>query len=419
MNDHHEIAFTPPSTSRFSLLIDTPFIDLVRGRITGRSNYRRLIAATNLTPELSHAVDRTVRRVAKSRRNRLRATYQLMEAIQEEITQGRAPERLAECLASAGDSSLRRYRLDSRIYLREPLPSSLWQVVHETVRQLPRRRWLRTATVDVMWQRLLAEHEAGVSVEEITSRFGEAAVNARLISECQSAKIVVLQSLPDAIRQVIGRTVRATRLWPREKRGVAQELCEHFRDGIDAEKSVDELCDQFGKSELVARLIRRAKIRCRPFTWHAWNRTWQLTVVSCIGLFLFWLWLFIPFAITKPSIRIDYIADMDDRNRAIPMPQRAWPVYRKGLEQLTDWPLDWKELQDVFSKYEQSEHWPAMVNYLDENAAAMNRFISATSIARLGFVDRDPENAEWLRANGHRSFDKFNELGTPVAETIH
>jgi hypothetical protein len=90
--------------------------------------------------------------------------------------------------------------------------------------------------------------------------------------ETQSWQEVVKQSgLADEERELIGRVIERTRLWPAEKTDVARELVSHFQEAYDQGEGRDSMLAEFGSPLLAARLIRRGKIRCRPVLWKVWR----------------------------------------------------------------------------------------------------------------------------------------------------
>jgi len=416
MNATRERGFRHPSASRLARLRDTPLRDLLRGRLSARANYRRRISAADLAPSLSAAIDRSVRKLAWRRGRRLRLADQLIEAVRARLASGSDPDKLAAALEAA--CRLPQHRgIDPSLYLRDPLPAPLRRTIDETAKQVRGRRALRSATVEAVWKRFAAEHDAGILPEQIVDRFGDATVNAALITQLFSPEVVAAATLPDEILQLIRDVVQGTRLWPREKQEVAQELCEHFSDGLEAGQSSEQLRRQFGPTKLAARLVRRAKIRCRPLAWWAWCRIGQAVAASVVALSLVWLWLFVPFAMARPSINVDHLAEFDKRQQAIPRSERAWPRYRQGLEQLAPLELDWEAQSDLTANDSASQHWPTMLAYLDASGESIERFVEGSAAPKLGFVYRDPANGDWLRKVSDQSVAEFNPPGTMVIAT--
>ncbi len=133
--------------------------------------------------------------------------------------------------------------------------------------------------------------------------------------------------LPEAVASTVRTVVKHTRLWRFEKIDVAHELIAHFRDGLDHEMSADELIKHFGDERVAARLIRRAKQRQRSLVWQAlmWSRR------AVAALFVVYLGMFVYFMSGSPEVKVDYIALFNQRAAAVPVDERAWPLYREAL----------------------------------------------------------------------------------------
>ncbi|MDX9911262.1 MAG: hypothetical protein RBS39_05480 [Phycisphaerales bacterium] len=139
--------------------------------------------------------------------------------------------------------------------------------------------------------------------------------------------------LPIQLRDLVDRVVRRTRLWKGEKLDVALELVAHFRDGIEAGRSADELSATFGDPDRAARLLRHAAKRKRPAWWHAmvfFRRGILAMFTILVGVYLF---LFLRYHMGEVVVSHDYLADMNARAAAAPEADRAWPLYRQAIMQ--------------------------------------------------------------------------------------
>jgi hypothetical protein len=74
----------------------------------------------------------------------------------------------------------------------------------------------------------------------------------------------MIDRLSPSARDLVGATLAAARLAPRDRAAVGAELEQHFLDGLDAGVPLAELIGTFGDPASTAALIRRAKRRCRP-----------------------------------------------------------------------------------------------------------------------------------------------------------
>jgi len=201
--------------------------------------------------------------------------------------------------------------------------------------------------------------------------------------------------------------IHKTRLRPAEKLDTARELCAHFADGLAKGNSPDEMIKSFGSPAKSARLIRRACIRNRSFIWHAWRRTWQATAVISTIVFVLWTVLAVRFLSATPTITFDIIQEADDQSRSIPKQERAWPLYRKALiilnknQEIPNSPIKSHRISEGLHKGPESIYWTEAKAYLAKHADVINLFVEASKRPNLGFINRDPENREWLESDGH------------------
>lgn len=99
-------------------------------------------------------------------------------------------------------------------------------------------------------------------------------------------RVLAAAELPDELKQVVYDTVRATRLWNREKVDVTRELVDHFLDGLDRGRPAPILAATFGDTKQSATLIRRAKKRGRPIVWQIWHYGWMTVVAGMVAYLL-------------------------------------------------------------------------------------------------------------------------------------
>jgi hypothetical protein len=140
-------------------------------------------------------------------------------------------------------------------------------------------------------------------------------------------RVLAEAALPDEIAEVVSNTVRATRLWNREKVDVARELVAHFQDGLERGREPHALVASFGDPRQTTALIRRAKKRGRPVAWRVWHYGW----LSVAALFAVDLLTGLYMMSGQPSIKTDYLAIVNERATLVPESERAWPLYRHAL----------------------------------------------------------------------------------------
>jgi hypothetical protein len=261
------------------------------------------------------------------------------------------------------------------------------------------------------------ELAAGASVDAVLEPLADRRAAAKHLRKNGMSGLPAV-ALPSPLASVVAEVVTATRLSPNEQRDVGRELRDHFADGLAAKKTVDELLASFGNISQAAQMIRRAKIRNRPWTWRAWTISKRSAATLAAVVVLFWSFLFIRFHTARPVISRDYLAEMDRPFAGIPEEDRAWPLYREAMIGLAD----------VISKGElrlQSEEfvdWPwngdfAMDQKVSEivrsHQEAIELLREAASRPRYGFYFRDLENRDWVEGRGN-NYREFQDLTKPV-----
>jgi hypothetical protein len=155
-------------------------------------------------------------------------------------------------------------------------------------------------------------------------------------------RAVEASGLPDSAAQLILRVTRKTRLWRREQADVAVDLIAHFKDGLYAGRSVDDLVQSFGSPELAARLIRRGKRRNRPL----WYRSMRQLVLGSTAIALAYAAAALLLATRQPRVSVDYVTELNGLLPAAAANERAWPVYRAALV-----PKGVRQLDDIFTPF--------------------------------------------------------------------
>jgi hypothetical protein len=141
---------------------------------------------------------------------------------------------------------------------------------------------------------------------------------------------IARHDLPKSVVVVVGEVVRRTGLWRTEKIAVAEELAGHFRDGLDAGSTIEGLVESFGDARTAAKLIRRAKRRCRPLWWQAWWYASRTFAGLCALYVAAAVWL----AFERPVVSVNYLDVLNREARAVPAEDRAWPLYFEALKMI-------------------------------------------------------------------------------------
>ena len=144
--------------------------------------------------------------------------------------------------------------------------------------------------------------------------------------------------LPASAAELVWTIIRFAKLRDDESAAIARELTDHFREGIDGGTPVEALIDNFGDPRCAARLIRRAKIRCRSIADQLRTILAQCAMmVFAVGLSLY-IALGLYYLSGQPAPSIDYLSRLNSGALATPEEQRAWPLYRQALLKLDDFP---------------------------------------------------------------------------------
>ncbi len=194
---------------------------------------------------------------------------------------------------------------------------------------------------------------------------------------------IAAASLSGPLKMLIERVVSHTRLKPAERLDVARELIAHFADGIAAGETEADLIAAFGDERTASRLIRKAKIRCRSALWHTMRfmgRVFAVLLVIYVGMI-------VRFMTLSPEVKVDYTALINEQVEAVPMDDRAWPLYRQPILALRDVPtvegVTGYRLTDLRPE---DEAWPKAVAWLETKRTAIEQIHQAAAKPSLGFV---------------------------------
>ncbi len=219
-----------------------------------------------------------------------------------------------------------------------------------------------------------------------------------IAGELDARRVITSFNLGETLSAVVWQIVDKTRLWRSEKVDVARELASHFREGLDAGESAQQLIENFGDRVTAVKLIRRAKLRSRAWPYHAWQWTCRgimLVVTSFLLLYgaQFW-WLYSA----KPVIRENYYAALQSQIEKTAVEDRAWPIYRQALAKMK---VDPQENYDsVYSSAinatiglpNEKDRWPSTEAYVVENREAIALIRQGAEKKLLGFTTNDPED---------------------------
>src|SRR5262249_47609063 len=128
------------------------------------------------------------------------------------------------------------------------------------------------------------------------------------------------------------------RLWRSEKSDVARELVAHFTDGLAMGGTVESLIAAFGDPKVTARVVRRGKGRNRPWPWRLQRRVRQAVGLGGVAMVVLYVLLGARLWIARPTIRHDYLADVNAPALAVPEADRGWPLLRQAYLMFADEP---------------------------------------------------------------------------------
>ena len=399
-------------------LLATPLRDLLRGRVSGHGDWRILLGDSELPPDVRRSLEAVV--VGLPRRRRSREGRSLIEWSRQQFAAGGTSE---EVIAKVGDpgrlAELVRGGVSLSTVLGSPLAPEVRNAAH---RFALRSGWFGSRRRKVMAG--LEEHcrvrlDGGESVESLAAEIGESVALPDLVRRTNAAGPLFDARLPPEIWEVVREVIRRARLWKSENADVAQELIAHFEDGLAGGKSPEGLVESFGSTQVVARLIRRSRLRCRPLSWRVWRRTRQAVGVCAAVLIVVWCGLIVRFRSATPDITFDPVADLDAAAAAIAPDERAWPLYREGLLRLDYEDLSIWEDELPLALREGPVHldWPTAETYLTEHQDSVDLFLEAAERSRFGYMHRDPSNESWIAWSGgefarYGDFARNNEPGT-------
>lgn len=193
-------------------------------------------------------------------------------------------------------------------------------------------------------------------------------------------------ALSAPIADAIRRIVRRTRLWRIEKAEVADELIAHFSDGLTTGASVDDLLRDFGDERAAAKLIRRAKRRGRPLTWHAMKWTGRAFIL----LVILYAITFVRFLLSRPTVSVDYVAKLNAPILSTPVQDRAWPLYRQAMIAME---LDGRYTRVGIKSETDARAGHPLDRFLDPDA-------DHNTVGARQLIDATPSDAAWPQLEG-------------------
>jgi len=301
-----------------------------------------------------------------------------------------------------------KYPTPSQILKDSGLPGSIQKSLLQIAQAAGRSRRTQSAKVHDLLQSLRASLRIAPNQPlndlpvELTNRLSEA-IPLRTLDRLPTTQLSLVHTLPLELSQLIETVVSRTRLWKSERIDVARELLNHCEDGLAAGVSPEKILADFGDPLHAAQLIRRSKIRRRPWTWHLRHSLLVGCGLLLLLSFLVYSWLILRFLTATPTIKRDFIAEFDQQTQSIPQGDRAWPLYRAALMKFREdrVMLILQSDRDLLALPTDSPDWETIQTYLQENQQALELTLKGSEKSQFGFIYRDPANREYLeKTNG-------------------
>ena len=187
--------------------------------------------------------------------------------------------------------------------------------------------------------------------------------------------------LPLSVSEFIDGVIIAMKYRRSVRADVRQELTDHFTDALadceteeEKQKATQELIEAFGDIELLGKLLRRAKKRCRPLWRTMVVRTYQFIGVCFLLLILYIGWFFTG----KPQITTNYLEVMKQQVRPVADDsQNAWPYYKQAAEKYIEYkqPEDKDQRVDFspqFIRKLSEQNWKVIQQSVRDNSESLN-----------------------------------------------
>lgn len=222
-------------------------------------------------------------------------------------------------------------------------------------------------------------------------------------ARADAAAVVERAGLPAELGELVLSVTGSVRLWRAERAEVARELCAHLSDGLEAGRTPAQLRTSFGDPARAAALILRAKRRQRPWWWHAQRRAWMgLLLVLAIAAVVYGV-LALRFFLASPTIKHNYIAELNAAVRATAPEDRAWPLYVQSIREFGKRPDFMMSAEYSDPQAPGEPHWDVLSAWLKDHHRALETVRRAAGKPLLGYVYRaslDPDLGRAMESLG-------------------
>jgi hypothetical protein len=190
-------------------------------------------------------------------------------------------------------------------------------------------------------------------------------------------------ALPLIVQEYIEHIIHKMRYRRSVRQEVFDELTAHFFDALRdctdptlRQQRAETLLADFGDATLLAALIRRGKIRCRPW----WRTAVVRSLQGVAALFLIFIFYIIWFSLGRPTVRIDYLQMLNDRARPqVTEADNAWPLYEKAIGLVVKPSEELIKLKEQRFTQLPSTDQQAVRQWVAENQPAWDQLVAATA----------------------------------------
>lgn len=160
-----------------------------------------------------------------------------------------------------------------------------------------------------------------------------------------------------------------------------------------------ELIAGFGEVPLAVKLIRRAKLRSRAWPYRLWRMVWQTGSVLTLTFLVLYAGIAIRFYSGRPTVKQNYLANIQAEVHPVAEADRAWPLYRQALVGLkrpvktTRIPAEAQK--GANNRFSPSTN-PTIAKYGAESQDALRLVRKAAQTKRLGIRFDDPADQPWM-----------------------
>ena len=211
--------------------------------------------------------------------------------------------------------------------------------------------------------------------------------------------LIAAANLPEPLPVLVYSVVQRSRLWLREKLDVTRELIAHFADGLESGRTAEQLATNFGPPDQAARLIRRGKIRNRPWPWHAAIFTLRALAGTTAAIVIVYALMMARFYFSVPTISRNYWVEENDARAADPG-DAAWPFYREAIITLGGYSSkepNFRVKEDWIEEGPTGKHWPDLLAIVECRQDAIQLVRKGAKKSRLGYLLGNTEDQEYFR----------------------